>query len=234
MSDLGSSNYSEAAASNNAATPNGWPEGQNPSTVNDCARENMAASKRWYNKINPVLTTGGTSTAYTLTSTTQAETAYYNGQLYSFVVNATCGASPSLNIDGLGAAAIRKFVGGTFTALNAGDVQANQLVIARYNSSVPGFFDITAVSGPTDPPSLSGNNTFSGTNTFSGNVTGLLPTGVRWSFLGTIAQIPTGWVPLRGTSIGDASSGATERANADTVNLFTLLWANTNLVLQNS
>lgn len=35
---------------------------------------------------------------------------------------------------------------------------------------------------------------------------------------------PTGWVFLDGRSIGDASSSATSRANADTVNLFTLLW----------
>src|SRR5690348_12415902 len=157
MADIGSSSYSEAAASNSQAVPAGWPEGMNPSSVNDCARENMAANKRWYNKINPVLTTGGTSTAYTLTSTTQAETAYYNGQLYSFVVNATCGASPSLNIDGLGAIALRKFSGGSFVALAAGDIQANQNVTVRYNSSAPGF-DVLAISGPTDPPSLSGNN----------------------------------------------------------------------------
>lgn len=35
--------WSTAAGSNNAATPDGWPEGQLPSTVNDCAREMMAA-----------------------------------------------------------------------------------------------------------------------------------------------------------------------------------------------
>ncbi len=35
-------NWSTTAGSNNAATPNGWPEGQAPSTVNDCARQMMA------------------------------------------------------------------------------------------------------------------------------------------------------------------------------------------------
>jgi len=34
----------------------------------------------------------------------------------------------------------------------------------------------------------------------------------------------TGWVRANGFSIGNAASAATERANADTVNLFTLLW----------
>lgn len=41
MSKVG--RWSTAAGSNNQATPNGWPEGQLPSTVNDCAREMMAA-----------------------------------------------------------------------------------------------------------------------------------------------------------------------------------------------
>lgn len=35
--------WSTAAGSNNASPPNGWPEGQLPSTVNDCAREMMAS-----------------------------------------------------------------------------------------------------------------------------------------------------------------------------------------------
>jgi len=37
----------------------------------------------------------------------------------------------------------------------------------------------------------------------------------------------TGWVLMDDTTIGNAASGATGRANADTVALFTLLWTNT-------
>ncbi len=54
MSDIGS--WSTTAASNNFATPDGWPEGQAPSTVNDCAREMMRAVKaqiddcEWFNR----------------------------------------------------------------------------------------------------------------------------------------------------------------------------------------
>lgn len=40
--------YSTTAANNNSATPNGWPEGQAPSTVNDCARQMQAAIRAWY------------------------------------------------------------------------------------------------------------------------------------------------------------------------------------------
>ena len=49
-----------------------------------------------------------------------------------------------------------------------------------------------------------------------------MPTGVVADFVGATA--PTGWVLLSGLTIGDASSGATGRAHADTSALFTLLW----------
>lgn len=38
------------------------------------------------------------------------------------------------------------------------------------------------------------------------------------------ASAPSGWILANGQTIGDASSGATGRANADTSELFSLLW----------
>jgi len=48
-------------------------------------------------------------------------------------------------------------------------------------------------------------------------------TGAVMPFLRSAA--PTGWVKGNGGTIGDASSGGTTRANADTADLFALLWA---------
>lgn len=48
------------------------------------------------------------------------------------------------------------------------------------------------------------------------------PTGMRVGFIGTVA--PAGWVLASGRTIGNAASGATERANADTQDLFNLIW----------
>jgi hypothetical protein len=48
------------------------------------------------------------------------------------------------------------------------------------------------------------------------------PTGMRAGFIGTVA--PAGWVMASGRTIGSAASGATERANADTQDLFNLIW----------
>ena len=43
--------WSTTAASNSATPPDGWPEGQLPSTVNDCAREMMAQIRTGLNNI---------------------------------------------------------------------------------------------------------------------------------------------------------------------------------------
>jgi hypothetical protein len=144
MSDLGSANWSETDASNTAAVPDGWPEGMNPSGVNNAARANMGGEKRWWNRSNAVKTTAGTSTAYTLTYDVAAA-AYYDGEEFSFVVDETCGASPTLNINGLGARQIRKFLGGGWGNLAASDIAATQIVRVRYNLTAT-TFDVVAAS----------------------------------------------------------------------------------------
>lgn len=63
----------------------------------------------------------------------------------------------------------------------------------------------------------------------------LVPTGARQGFFRTTA--PSGWVKGDGGTIGSAASGATTRANSDTLNLFTLFWdqfSNTILPIQTS
>lgn len=65
----------------------------------------------------------------------------------------------------------------------------------------------------------------------AGSLTGL----IGWWYRRTA---PTGWVELAGGTIGSAASGATARANADVLNLFTMLWndydAAGNMVIQTS
>ncbi len=51
----------------------------------------------------------------------------------------------------------------------------------------------------------------------------LFRTGMRIGFYGTSA--PSGWVRANGRTIGSATSGASERANADCEDLFLHLWA---------
>lgn len=49
------------------------------------------------------------------------------------------------------------------------------------------------------------------------------PTGAVKGFL--LSAAPTGWVAANGNTVGNGSSGATNRANVDTANLFNALWA---------
>lgn len=141
MSDLGSSNWSETDASNNAAVPNGWPEGMQPSGVNNSARANMGGEKRFWNRINAVKTTGGTTSAYTLTYDVAAAQ-YYDGEIHSFVVNATNAVDATLNINGIGARQLRLFEGNIL----AGALLADQIVQVRYNLADTAF-DIIPQNG---------------------------------------------------------------------------------------
>lgn len=58
----------------------------------------------------------------------------------------------------------------------------------------------------------------------NGLVVTAIPTGTMMMFGATTA--PTGYVRCNGRTIGNAASGATERANADTSSLYEFLWTN--------
>lgn len=65
-----------------------------------------------------------------------------------------------------------------------------------------------------------------------------VPTGTCWAYCGgTTGSAPPGFVFESGRTIGNGASGGTERANADTSALYTLLWnnsTNTELPIQDS
>jgi hypothetical protein len=141
VADIAAANWSETDASNTTASPDGMPEGMAPSGVNNWGRAVAGALKRFWNKANAVKTTGGTTSAYTL-SYDVAPGAYYDGEIISFVVNATNAADATLNVNALGAIPLRLFGGN----LLAGALLANQIVQARYSTSA-GAFDIIPQNG---------------------------------------------------------------------------------------
>lgn len=141
MADINASNWNSADASNTTAAPDGAPEGMAASGVNDVLRAHQGAIKRFWNKINATATTAGTTSAYTLTYDV-APAAYTDGEIISFVVNATNAAAATINVNALGAKALRLFGGN----LLPGALLANQIVAARYSSSA-GAFDIIPQHG---------------------------------------------------------------------------------------
>ena len=133
MAGIETTTWSETAGSNNAATPNGWPEGQNASTVNDCAREMMAAVKRLYNRDHPTITAGGTADAMTLTYTT-APAAYVAGMEFTFItVGTNTTTTPSVNVNGLGAKTIKRIDGST--AVAAGELVSGTIITLYYDGT---------------------------------------------------------------------------------------------------
>lgn len=148
---------------------------------------------------------GGSADALTATFT-PAITALVDGQfccVRAAAANAT--TTPTFAPNGLTAHTITKSGG---TALAAGDIPGNFAeIILRYNLANTRWELLNPV-----PSSAAGS---------------LTPTGSIFDYIGAAA--PAGYILAVGNSIGDAASGATERANADTATLFALIWNSANI-----
>lgn len=114
MSEVNS--WSTTASSNNSTPPDGWPENMSFANVNNSARENMAAIKRWRDDINGTLTSGGSSGAYTLTPN-RTISAHASGLEFVWKANHTTAASssPTLNLSSIGAVSLQDYAGNAVT-----------------------------------------------------------------------------------------------------------------------
>ncbi len=127
---------------------------------------------------------------------------YEDNEMYIFqAVNNNTGAV-TLNIDGVGATPIRNNV---VDELVANDIIANGAICVIFNAGLNEFEWVNQ----------------NVTNLENNLLTTLQPTGLAQFYVGLTA--PAGWVDAFG-SIGNAASGATTRANADTEALFTLFY----------
>jgi hypothetical protein len=126
--------WSRTAASNATADANiNFAEGQAPSSVNDSARAMMASLAGYRDDIAGAITTGGTSTAYTVTSYQVFDTlAHMSGHVIAFTPHATNGATVTLNVDGLGAKPLRT---APSVELLAGTLVQGTPYTALYNNS---------------------------------------------------------------------------------------------------
>lgn len=136
--------WSRTASSNATADPTiNFQEGMSPSSVNDSARALMAAAAGYRDDICGAIVTGGTSTAYTLTSFGVFDTlAHMDGKIVAFTPHTTNDAAATLNVDGLGAKALRSATG---AAISAGVIVQGTPYVALYNNAnsewlLHGFF----------------------------------------------------------------------------------------------
>lgn len=129
--------WSQTANTNTAADSSvNWQEGQSPGSVNGSGRAMMAAVAKYRDDIGGNLVTGGTATAYTLT-TNQSLTSLTDGFMVRARMNATSGASPTLNVDSLGAKAIVLDV--SATAIPTGALLTGQVYSFVYDATADGW-----------------------------------------------------------------------------------------------
>lgn len=186
-------------------------------------------------------TTGGTSTAYTI-SLTPAISAYAAGMTIRCIVNATCGASPTINVNGIGAVSITKL---NSKALYVNELVVNTLIEIVYNGSV---FILTSQQNMQKLASyvaLAINGTTSGTAlTYTGITAVVFPVRCIAAYL--VAAFPNTITAgnflhtlyknaVTTSQSGDATSGSTlvtaigliDYAQGD---VMTIPWASTGLV----
>lgn len=156
--------WSRTAASNATADSSvNWSEGQAPSSVNDSARALMASAAGFRDDIAGAIATGGTSTAFTVTSYQVFDSlANMSGHVIAFTPHTTNGATVTLNVDGLGAKPLRSapsvelpagvLVQGTpYTCLyNNSDAAwyLHNFFVNPYAVPVGGFLDYVGTTAP--------------------------------------------------------------------------------------
>jgi microcystin-dependent protein len=147
--------WSQTAASDATADSTiNWAEGQSPSSVNDSARAMMAATAKYRDDIAGAIVTGGTSTAYTVSSYEVFDTlAHLNGQMIAFTPHTTNGATVTLNVDSLGAKPLRS---APSTELLAGTIIQGTPYVAVYNNADGAFYLQGFFGSPYSVPLLGG------------------------------------------------------------------------------
>jgi hypothetical protein len=128
--------WSKAAGSNTTLEGISWAEGMSPAGVNNGIRAIAAALKKWQEDVGGGLNAGGTADALTLT-TNSTLASYADGQRLAFVAASSNSGAATLNVDGIGARAIRKVTLSSTNdaALAANDIRANGHYVVQYDAS---------------------------------------------------------------------------------------------------
>src|SRR6185295_7343138 len=133
MAQTGVVSWSKTAAQNASSdSAVNMAEGMAPSAVNDGVRAVMASGAMYRDDTAGSLVTATSSTAYTCSTNQNFSTlAVLAGQGLKVRFHATNGASPTLNVDGLGAKALT--IDGT-TAVPTGALLANTIWDVTYSA----------------------------------------------------------------------------------------------------
>ncbi len=175
MATQGVPTWSTTAATNSTADPAiNMAEGMAPSALNDGVRALMASLAKWRDDVSGStagLTTGGSSTAFTVTTnSTFVSASAMSGAIFTIIPHATSGASPTLAVDGLTARAINSSTG---VAVYTGALVLGTPYTVKYIHASTEFIVIGHASS--------------------------IPAGVINAYAGTSA--PSGWLLCNGASL---------------------------------
>ena len=131
--DVYASNWNEDDNANTTAAPDGAPEGMAPSGVNNVLRAHQGAMKRLAVWSIPK-TTGGSSTAYTL-SYTVAPGALVDGMTHLVQFHVANGAAATLTVNGLGAIPLYYHAAGAWRAAPPGLIDVDEIRRVAYHTS---------------------------------------------------------------------------------------------------
>jgi|SRR5579871_4709959 len=184
--DLSDPCWSEVAASNSCAVPNGLPANTLAANLYGVIREIMGALKRDWDRANPTVTSSGTN-AITLTYTI-APTAYVQGDSFSFVAGGTNSGAATLNVNGLGAKAITKR--GT-AALTGGEILSGEIVNVRYDGTEFQLVSVGSASNLGSPVSIANGGTASTTLTAHAVLLGEGTNALGTATIGTSGRVLT-------------------------------------------
>lgn len=217
----GVSSWSKTAATNASAdSAVNWSEGMPPSAVNDSARGMMASVAKWRDDISGTITTGGSSTAFTVASNQGfASLAALSGALIAFIPHATSGASPTLNVDGLGAKAINA---SPSVAVSTGSLVLGVPYLVTYINATTEFILVGAV-GALNGATIGGAVVATQAQQETGTAVNLVVTPGRQQFHASAAKA---WVKFTGSTGAILASynvtSVTRNAVGDYTVLFTV------------
>lgn len=122
------------ADNDDADTGINWLEGQPPSTVNNSSRQMMARVAEFLADVGATQTTGGSANAHTITARS-SYTAYARGLYLRFKAGFSNTGATTLNVNGIGAKAIRKIAVGGDAALVADDIIEDGIYTVVYDDA---------------------------------------------------------------------------------------------------
>lgn len=185
----------------------------------------MAALKRDWNRwhgldnAGALLSTGGTSTAYTITYS-NAPASLFTGFIFGFKVHTDCGADPTVNVNTLGAKNIQKPTTAGLVNLVAGDLEANSFALCRFDATLDKAILLTPTAGAGSV--VAASETVSGiselaTNaeTATGTDTARVPPVSALASAVSYQGLQTIWIPagaMTAATTNGAASGSTELA----------------------